>query len=602
MILNFKDSSEEIRNFFKNIQKRFEINKFPLLVFFSALFIFLSFAGTRLFFSDEGVILDQFYNLIHGSLALKAAKINTATGGFILVGDNLYGVFSYSLILLSVPVYYLLSIVDSLYGAHLFLLQTWALSGGLIVYLAGKIRTSRYSGIYGLLTILILTAANLYFFKPIYFPRWGELLSIELTNILISSLIVLVVFLLFRDLFGNKIGIFASFFIILATPISFYAVTLKHHSLTVLLTLTAFYFFYKFIEKKQNKFIYFAYILAGLCVWVRVLDGAVLLISLLAADLFIFRRKFKHLLLVSIIILLSLMPFFTFNYLVLGNPFSITETTPLTDKQVSLYIANDFISLDENPEKDKQTKLLDHLGFTWDLNIKANLLEVPGYVLFLKLNNTFGIFVFSPFLIIALAFIFERIKKNIKLNGIDMFFGIYSIFLLGSYSLLKIVYNIDALIYIITHTPAALEYRYLLILYIILLYFVFRIDRIRKLIEDKTKKIVLMSCIILIIGLIFFGLSVPVQFMNLYYAAAALTSITLLFMSSRYLLKKYKKSHTASDDGLLTFLIALALAEASTLLIFYFWIVNMTYISPSQNFSIVPVLESIIKLIYHNII
>ncbi len=583
-----------------------ETNKFPLLVFFSSLFIFLSFAGTRLFFSDEGVILDQFYNFVHGSLALKAAKINTATGGFILVGDKLYGIFSYSLIVLSVPVYYLLSIIDKLYGAHLFLLQIWAFSGGMLVYLAGKIKRSRYSGFYGLLTILILTAVNLYLFKPIYFPRWGELLSIEFTNILVSSLIVLVVYLLFRDLFGNKIGLFASFFVILATPISFYAITLKHHSLTVLLTLTAFYYFNKFIEKKQNKFIYFAYILAGLCVWVRVLDGAVLLISLLFADILLFKSKFKHLLLISIIILVSLMPFFTFNYLVLGNPFSITETTPLTDKQVTLYTANDHISLDENPEKDKQTKLLDQLGFTWNLNIRANWLEALGYSLFLKLNNTFGIFLFSPFLIIALAFIIEKAKRKVKSNGIDVFFGIYLIFLPGSYCLLKVIYNIDALISIIIHTPAALEFRYLLVLYVVLLYFVLRMDRIRKLIEDHIKKIVLMSGIILIIILIFnlilFARSYPVPLMDIFYYVSIAASMLLLIFTLLNIMKADKKSPDPMHEKLLILLIAAAIAEAATLLIFYYWVVSMTYISPSQNHTIVPVLEYILKWMYQAII
>jgi len=586
----------------KIILKKFETNKFPLLVFFSSLFIFLSFAGTRLFFSDEGVILDQFYNFIHGSLALKAAKINTATGGFILVGDNLYGIFSYSLIMLSVPVYYLLSIVDKLYGAHLFLLQIWAFSGGMMVYLAGKIKRSRYSGIYGLLTILILMAVNLYLFKPIYFPRWGELLSIEFTNILISSFIVLVVYLLFRDLFGNKIGLFASFFVILATPVSFYAITLKHHSLTVLLTLTAFYYFNKFIEKKQNKFIYFAYILAGLCVWVRVLDGAVLLISLLAADILIFKRKFKHLLLISIIILVSLTPFFTFNYLVLGTPFSITETTPLTDKQVTLYTANDYISLNENPEKDKQTKLLDRLGFTWNLNIRANWLEVMGYSLFLKLNNTFGVFLFGPFLVIALAFIIEKAKRKVKFKEIDLFFGIYLLFLLGSYCLLKVVYNIDSLIYIIIHTPAVLEYRYLLILYIVLLYFIMRMDRIRKLIEDQIKKIVLMSGIILIIifilNLLLFARSYPVAFMNIFYYLSIATSMLLLIFSLLTIMKDDKKSPDPMHEKLLIILIAAAIAEAATLLLFYYWVVSMTYISPSQNHTIVPVLENILKWMF----
>ncbi len=545
--------------------------------------------------------MDQFYNLIHGSLALKIAKINTAEGAFLLVGNNLYGIFSYSLLFLSVTVYYILSKIEILYGAHLFLLQIWALSGGIIVYLGAKIRKLKFAGLLGLLAISILIPISLNSFKPIYFPKWGELISIEFTNILISALLILIIYLLFKELFGNRIGIFASFFVILATPISFYAITLKHHSLSVLLTLLAFYFFYKCINKKQNKFIYFAYILAGLCVWVRILDGGVLLISLLVADMLLFKRRVQYILLISIIILLSLIPFFTFNYVVLGNPFSIIERTPLTDKPVSLNIANDYISLDENPSKYKQTELLDQLGFIWDTNVKPNWPEMLGYALFSKLNNTFGIFLFSPFLIIALAFIVERIKWKMKLNAVDTFFGIYVIILLATYSLLQIVFNINSLIYIVTHTPAVLEYRYLLILYIILLYFVFRINKIRKLVEDKFKKLLCLAGIILIINLILFVGFYPVSFMKIYYLAASGTSIILLIMASLSLLKNDKKSSVALPEDLLIFFIATALAEACTILIFYYWVVSMTYISPLQNHTILPVLENILNWMYPNI-
>src|SRR3989337_565577 len=129
----------------RKISEFIEKNKSPLLIFFSSLFIFISFAGTRLFFSDEGVILDQFYNLINGSLALKAAKIDTAKGIFITVGNNLYGKFSYSLLILSLPAYYILKTIDLLYGAHLFILQLWAVSGGVVVYLIAKIRNLKHS-------------------------------------------------------------------------------------------------------------------------------------------------------------------------------------------------------------------------------------------------------------------------------------------------------------------------------------------------------------------------------------------------------------------------------------------------------------------------
>src|SRR3990172_9895792 len=141
---------------FNKFVKLLKSNRIPLILFFLSLFLFLSFAGTRMFFSDEGVIVTQFYNLVHGNLDLQVAKVQVERGIYITVNDHLYGKFSYSLLILSLPIYFLLEFIDSLYGAHLFLLQLWAISGGIIVYLAAKTWNNKNAAIAGLASYLIL--------------------------------------------------------------------------------------------------------------------------------------------------------------------------------------------------------------------------------------------------------------------------------------------------------------------------------------------------------------------------------------------------------------------------------------------------------------
>lgn len=586
----------------KKINKFVESNQLSLLVFFSSMFLFIIFAGTRLFFSDEGIILDQFYNLINGSLALKIAKINVEKGIFMTIGTNLYGKFSYSLLILSLPTYYILKIIDHIYSAHLFILQLWAVIGGIVVFLSGKIRNIKHPKVWGIAAYLILVITNQYFFKPIYFPKWGELLSIEFTNIIISSFLILIIYLFFRNFFSNKIAIFASFFIMFATPIPFYAITLKHHNLTLLLTLLSFYFFYKSYEKKDNKLIYLAYISAGLCVWTRILDGSVLLVSLLIIDFVIFRRSIKYISSISLVILISLLPFFVFNYLILGDPFSIIERTPLTSEPVSLITAKEFIVLDVNQNNARQVQLLNDLGYTWNGNIKGYWFEVIGYTMFSKLVNTFGIFLVSPFLIAALGFIMYGVKGKIKLNPADKLLGLYTMLLFGVYALLQIFFNIRSLISIITDTPSGLDYRYLLILYIVFLYFCMRVDNVRELIENDLKTILVLYGIIFIIILSYFIIEFPVLFINIYYYMAIITSIFLVILISLRLSITNKSNNKALLNRSLSFIMALSLAEASFFLLFYYWAVTMTYISPSQNYTILPVLGKIINWMYQIII
>ncbi|VVB96471.1 Dolichyl-phosphate-mannose-protein mannosyltransferase [uncultured archaeon] len=575
-------------------------NQIPLIIFSSSLFLFITFAGTRLFFSDEGVILNQFYNLINGSIALEFFKINTTKGVFIIVGDHLFGKFSYSLLILSLPIYYILGMMDLLFGAHLFILNVWALSGALVVYLLTKYRNFKHPLLCAAISYLILIATNLYFFKPIYFPMWGELLSIELTNILISSFLVLLVYLFFRDLFSTKIALFASFFLVFATPVSFYSVTLKHHTLSLFLTILAFYFFYKYQEKKNDTFMYLAYASAALCIWTRTLDGVVLLASLLIIDL-AGDRRIKHIINISLIIIISLMPFFTFNYLILGHPFSIMETVPLTDRSIEVQTGKDFIIFDENLNKQKQAGLLNEFGFNWDTDVKTGWQDVLLDTMFLRTVNTFGVFLVSPFLIIALASVIEIIRKRIKLNIMDKILGLYLILVFAAYSLLNSLFNMNFIIYIIKDTPVVVEYRYLLIIYFILLYFALRIHKVKELIENNLDKIIILYGSILLISVIYFIEEFPIPFMNLYYQAA-LATLILLIIAVAFSIFAGNKSPDALSEKFTVLIIALSLAEASSLLLFYYWIVNMTYISPSQNYMIVPVLENLIKFMYQAIL
>jgi 4-amino-4-deoxy-L-arabinose transferase-like glycosyltransferase len=541
-------------------------------------------------FSDEGVIVSQFYNFIHGSLDLEVAKVNVENGIYITVADHLYGKFSYSLLILSLPAYFALKNIDLFYGAHLFLLQIWALSGGISVYLLAKTWKFKYAVFGGFVSYLILIMINLRYFNPIYFPKWGEIISIEFTNILITSFLVIVVYFLFKKMFSNKIALFASLFIIFATPISFYAITLKHHSLEVLLTILAFYFFYKYQEKKDLKFIYAAYVLAGLCVWTRTLDGAVLLLSLLLIDILHFRRSFKHIALISMVILVSLIPFFAFNQLIMGNPFSIIELHPLSDTPMKMIIEKNMIVLSESSIKARQLELLTQLGFGWNPVIRTGLLDVFLDISILKLGNTFGILLISPFLITAFAFFVDRIKWKIKLTTTDKFLGIYAI-------IFFLVYK-NYILAIITDTPMVLEYRYLLIMYIVLLYFALRINKLRELIENNFNKITLLYAAAVIILVLYFITIYPPPFMNIYYSLALITSGFLIISLSTSLLTGNKKSYSDLLDKITIFFIALSLAEASILLLFYYWVVTITYISPSQNLAVVPIMENILKWIY----
>jgi hypothetical protein len=146
-----------------------------------------------------------------------------------------------------------------------------------------------------------------------------------------------------------------------------------------------------------------------------------------------------------------------------------------------------------------------------------------------------------------------------------------------------------------------LEYRYLLIMYILLLYFVLRINKLRELVESNFKKITILYAASVIMLVLYFIKMFPLPFMTIFYSLALITSCILLISLSTSLLIGDKKL-TDRSDKITIFLMALSLAEASVLLLFYYWIVTITYVSPSQNYTIVPILEGVLKWMYQAIL
>jgi hypothetical protein len=135
-------------------------------------------------------------------------------------------------------------------------------------------------------------------------------------------------------------------------------------------------------------------------------------------------------------------------------------------------------------------------------------------------------------------------------------------------------------------------------MYIVLLYFALRINKLRELIENNFNKITLLYAAAVIILVLYFITIYPPPFMNIYYSLALITSGFLIISLSTSLLTGNKKSYSDLLNKITIFFIALSLAEASILLLFYYWVVTITYISPSQNLAVVPILENILKWIY----
>src|SRR3972149_626113 len=105
-------------------------------------------------------------------------------------------------------------------------------------------------------------------------------------------------------------------------------------------------------------------------------------------------------------------------------------------------------------------------------------------------------------------------------------------------------------------------------------------------IENNLRQIALLYGLILLAALIYFIRAFPPPFLEIYYTAAMISSISLIIVLSLVLSIQNKRPAAASLDKFFIFFMALSIAMGSIFLLFYYWVKSMTYVSPSQNFAV----------------
>jgi len=138
-------------------------------------------------FSDEGIIVSQFYNFIHGSLDLQTAKVNVESGIYITVENS--SVWKIQLFIAD----FVITCIFCIKKYRLSVRRSFIPFADMGIERRDQCLSSRKNlenkecCIRGFISYIILILINLRSFDPIYFPKWGEIISIEFTNILISS-------------------------------------------------------------------------------------------------------------------------------------------------------------------------------------------------------------------------------------------------------------------------------------------------------------------------------------------------------------------------------------------------------------------------------
>ena len=398
------------------------------LFFFASLTFCLALWNLNIFINDEVTLAAQLINLGHGVLSLETTPTRLYEGlsfggsgpmlAFTYQG-HVYAFYTHALAVFAAPFYGLLYIISATVGIRLFFASLWSFSIFMVSWLLGKRwgkpRLGRDLGAFvalGLLIINIYVATKL---PPLVFDQWGALMAIQLFNILATSAIVLFSLSIFRRYFANgRIAAFGAAYILVATPVTFWAVSAKDHTASVLLIVASIWSLYIYLLDGKTRYRYLSYILVGISFWVRVFDAIPLLIAIVLTDLLTSEGRIKALITAAVTVTLGMVPYFINNFLLFGNPFlspvylsAHQEIAQQTSSAAASTSSALFATIQRLPT----------LFFsTWDVQSSANWPQHLYHVLFyVNMPVTLSIFQICPLLIVplfaALPYVVQKLSS-----------------------------------------------------------------------------------------------------------------------------------------------------------------------------------------------
>jgi len=322
-------------NKLRSLYTRVLPNETAALFFYASLAVCIAVWNVNVFINDEVTLAAELYNLGRGTLWIQTLPTKLYEGlsfgasapilGFPFQGHT-YGFYTDAIPVFASPFYAFIYLISVTVGIRLFFAALWSFSVFMVSSLLGRRwdrpRLGRGLGAFVALTLFII---NVYIgtrLPPLVFDQWGALMAIQLFNILATAAIVLLSLRIFTRYFADdRVAAFGAAFILIATPLTFWAVSAKDHTASILLITASVWSLYTYLLDGKQRYRYLSYIFVGLCFWVRVFDAIPPLLAIILTDLLTSTARIKAVITGAATVLLGMIPYFINNYLLFNNPF-----------------------------------------------------------------------------------------------------------------------------------------------------------------------------------------------------------------------------------------------------------------------------------------
>jgi len=314
--------------------------------------IFLStllFAGLTwrvgFFITDNYTLANALAALGEGHLTVeKPVYGDLETPGMQISDGRLYG-RNYGQIALAVPLLWTLQAVTNLVDFGLLFASLWSLLVLALAIQIGVLTGRRWTAVaVGSTLALTIFGWNAMLAEPLA----GTLVvmaALQLGTVLATALTGSTLYRLFSRMHDHRIALAAGSMAVFATPVGFWAAIPKRHVTVVAIISAVLYTFYRSREDEPADalisplgFRALSYALVGVLTWIHAGEGFVVFLALLLVDVPTARRNDgRSILVVGTAFALSLGPFLITNWLISGDPLRptrmLTQFGELTEDQ-----------------------------------------------------------------------------------------------------------------------------------------------------------------------------------------------------------------------------------------------------------------------------
>jgi hypothetical protein len=303
-------------------------DRLGLMVFLGCLCLFGLVWRTDFLITDSYTLANGLYSLSNGQLVLTDVAYGSRldTPGAERVGGALIA-RNYGAIVLSLPFWVALEGLERVVDLRIALVALWSLALlGFVVAIGQQFDDERIT-IAGSVGVLALFALNVALARPLAGDS-THLYALQLFHLTVAAFAPVALYRLLGRIHTSRVGITGALLLVFGTPLVLWASVPKRHALTATVVVAVAYLLYRsraeadgVLVTNPATFRALAYATVGLYAWVHAPEALLVLVALAVVDVPTAPdNSARTLALIAVVFVLSLIPFFVTNTLVVGSP------------------------------------------------------------------------------------------------------------------------------------------------------------------------------------------------------------------------------------------------------------------------------------------